>query len=125
MRIVTRLFGLFFLLAALLVLAADLAAADQGSDSEIMPLGGLWYSLDPASLNLVQAVIERYIWEPLWDPLLLAVLQWPAAPAFGLLGLLLMALGFLRLPSAKDKAGDETPAKRAAAIAKSTTRPPS
>ena len=122
MRIVARLFGLFLLLVALLVLAADLAAAGQGSDSEIMPLGALWYSLDPASLNLVQAVIERYIWEPLWDPVLLAVLQWPAAPAFGLLGVLLMVLSFLRLPARKDKAGDEKPAKPAGGA---TTRPPS
>jgi ABC-type Fe3+ transport system permease subunit len=125
MRIVTRLLGLFSLLVALLVLAADLAAAGQGGDTEIMPLGALWFSLDSDSLNLVQVVIERYIWGPLWDPVLLAVLQWPAAPAFGILGALLMVLSFLRLPAAKDKAGDETPAKRAAAIAKSTTRPPS
>ena len=122
MRIVARLFGLFFLLAALLVVAADLAAAGQGSDTEIMPLGALWYSLNPASLNLVQAVIERYIWEPLWDPVLLAVLQWPAAPAFGLLGVVLMVLSFLRLPARKDKAGDDKPAERAAGA---TTRPPS
>ncbi len=122
MRIVARLFGLFFLLAALLVLAADLAAAGQGSDTEIMPLGALWYSLNSASLNLVQAVIERYIWEPLWDPVLLAVLQWPAAPAFGLLGVVLMVLSFLRLPARKDKAGDDKSAKRAAGA---TTRPPS
>ncbi len=118
MRIVARLFGLFFVLVALLVLAA----AGQGGDSEIMPLGALWYSLNPASLNLVQAVIERYIWDPLWDPVLLAVLQWPAAPAFGLLGVLLMVLGFLRLPAWKVKAGDKKPAKRAAG---ESTRPPS
>ena len=122
MRIVARLFGLFFLLAALLVLAADLAAAGQGSDTEIMPLGALWYSLNSASLNLVQVVIERYIWEPLWDPVLLTVLQWPAAPAFGLLGVVLMVLSFLRRPARKDQAGDDKPAKRAA---DATTRPPS
>lgn len=105
MRIVTRLFGLFFLLAALLVLAAG-----QGGDTEIMPLGALWFSLHSASLNLVQAVIERYIWVPLWDPVLLAVLQWPAAPAFGILGALLIGVSFLRLPARDDKADGEKPA---------------
>ena len=110
MRIVTRLFGLVFLLAALLVLAADLAAAGQVGDTEIMPLGALWFSLHSDSLNLIQVVIERYIWVPLWDPVLLAVLQWPAAPAFGILGVVLMGLSFLRLPARKDKAGDEKPA---------------
>jgi hypothetical protein len=112
MRIVARLFGLFFLLAALLVLAADLAAAGQGSDTEIMPLGALWYSLNSASLNLVQAVIERYIWEPLWDPVLIAVLQWPAAPAFAILGVLLIGLSFVRLPARAEDAGDGKAAER-------------
>ena len=64
-------------------------------------LGGLWFALHPGSLNLIQAVIERYIWEPLWDPVLLAVLEWPAALVFGLLGTLLLLLGFLRLPGRK------------------------
>ncbi|MFC4351327.1 hypothetical protein ACFOW6_07215 [Fodinicurvata halophila] len=58
--------------------------------------GALWYSLDPGSLNLVQAVIERYLWPPLWDPALLEVLRLPAVPFFlgvGALCLLLVRLG--------------------------------
>lgn len=58
--------------------------------------GALWYSLDPGSLNLVQAVIERYLWPPLWDPALLSILRLPAVPLFlgsGVLCLLLARLG--------------------------------
>ena len=114
MRTVARLSGLLFLISALLVLGADLAAAGRGADVEIMPLGALWYSLNPASLNLVQAVVERYIWEPLWDPILLSVLQVPAALVFGVLGLVLIGLGFLRLPQRADKAADESKSERRA-----------
>ena len=84
-----------------------------------MPLGALWFSIDPFSLNLVQAVIERYVWEPLWDPVLVAVLQLPAAPVFGVLGVLLIGLGFLRLPSRADKAADKSNSERHAGTSRS------
>ena len=43
------------------------------------PLGQVWYAIHPGSLNLVQAVIERYVHPFLWDPIIFGVLQWPAA----------------------------------------------
>ena len=103
MRTAARLAGLLFLIAALLVLGADLAAAGRGADGEFTSLGALWFSLHGASLNLVQAVVERYIWPPLWDSVLFPVLQVPAALVFGVLGVLLIGLGFLRLPPRADK----------------------
>ncbi len=48
----------------------------------LRPAGQLWFDLDPASLNLVQAVIERYVWAPLWDPILSSLLQLPAVLVF-------------------------------------------
>jgi len=119
MKTVARLLGLFFLVTALLVLGADLAAAGRGDDGQIMPLGALWYDLHPASLNLVQAVIERYVWEPLWDPVLLSVLRLPAALVFGVLGLLLIGLSFLRLPPRADKPADQSESERPAGASKS------
>ena len=110
MRIFTRLLGVAFLVAAALVLGVDLSAAGGGGGAGggLRPLGALWYDLDPGSLNLVQAVIERYIWEPLWDPLLITVLQWPAVAVFGVLGLALFAVGLV-LPAARteDSATEE------------------
>ena len=58
MRTVVRLLGLLFVLAALFVLGADLAAADAGEGRGLMPLGQLWYELHSGSLNLTQAVVE-------------------------------------------------------------------
>jgi len=64
----------------------------DGAGLSLRPLGQLWYSLDSASLNLVQAVIERYLLPALWDPLLLTFLTWAAAPVFAVLGLLCLWL---------------------------------
>ena len=74
-RIVARIVGALMLLAAGLVLAG-VGLNSDGGGGPFQPLGALWYALSPASLNLVQAVIERYIWEALWDPLLIGLLQW-------------------------------------------------
>lgn len=56
----------------LLVLPLATLASDAASAGE------LWYRLDVASLNLVQAVTQRYVTPWLWDPVAVAVLQWPA-----------------------------------------------
>ena len=122
MRIAARVLGLLFLLAAALVLGADLAATGDGSQTALEPLGALWYSLDPGSLNLIQAVIERYVWEPLWDPVLITALQWPAAATFAVPGALLTGVSFLRRPAREDTAGD---ANRTEPSADSTPRRPS
>jgi hypothetical protein len=103
MRTFTRLLGVAFLLAAALALGADLSGAGEGAGRGLMPLGALWYTLHPASLNLVQALIERYVWGPLWDPVLITVLQWPATPVFGVLGAVLLAVSFVHLPAREEK----------------------
>jgi hypothetical protein len=58
----------------------------------MMPLGQLWYSLHPGSLNLTQAVVERYLHPFLWDPLIFSVLRLPAALVFLAPGVVLVLL---------------------------------
>ena len=69
-------------------------------------LGQIWFDLAPASLQLTQAVIERYIdpcglirqlnCEPfLWHPMISTLLQWPAVFVF--LGLATLFVGLVRL----------------------------
>ncbi len=41
-------------------------------------LGAIWYALDRGSLNLVQAVIERYIHPVLWQDVIFPLLAGPA-----------------------------------------------
>jgi len=52
-------------------------------------LGALWYQFDRASLNLVQAVIERYIHPILWQDVIFPFLVWPAWLVLGGLAVLL------------------------------------
>ncbi len=103
MKTFGRILGIFFVVVALVILAADLLVAAKSTESRIMPLGQLWYTLDAGSLNLVQAVIERYIWGPRWYPVLAGFLQWPAAPVFGGLGIVILVAPALRLPKRKPK----------------------
>ena len=92
MRSLGRLIGWLLVLAALASLVYDLLRVAQGGAYRPAPLGQIWYTLDPGSLNLSQAVIERYVWPPLWDPVILWVLQQPAVLDFLLPGVLLVLL---------------------------------
>jgi hypothetical protein len=88
--LVGRLIGWVFLLAALVVLGRDLIAwYDTGVLSPIV-LGQLWFDLDRGSLNLAQAVVQRYVAAWLWDPVITALLLLWAVPVLALPGLALI-----------------------------------
>lgn len=90
--IVLRVVGAVFVAGALAALAWDLYRAIQGGALRLRALGELWFALDPGSLNLVQAVTQRYLLPALWDPVLVTVLLWPAAVVLGVLGVLLLLI---------------------------------
>lgn len=69
--------------AAVLVLLAGSAGAD---------LGTLWHELAPESLNLVQAVTQRYLHPALWSRAILPVLLMPAVGVFTVTAALAMLL---------------------------------
>jgi hypothetical protein len=72
--IVGRVVGWLVVLAGLAVLARDvMVRIDTGSWAPIA-LGQLWYELDRSSLNLVQAVIQRYVSPFLWNPVIVDIL---------------------------------------------------
>ena len=77
-------------LLALLALGAELVASLEAGAYRGLALGLFWYELDVASLNLVQAVVQRHLWPALWDPVLVTVLRWPAWISFGLEALALL-----------------------------------
>jgi hypothetical protein len=81
-----RLIGL-----ALLALAAGLFAIFGGD-----PLGAVLFRLDPGLLNLVQAVVQRYLLPMIWDDLLLPVLEAPAWVVPAVLGGALTFFGWMR-----------------------------
>jgi hypothetical protein len=61
-------------------------------------LGQLWYELSRSSLNLVQAVVQRYIHPFLWDPIIVSVLLSWAFAVLMILGVLLLAVFRKRAP---------------------------
>jgi len=86
MKFVFNIFAAFFFFGAGYAVWQDLTNIYSAS----APLGKLWYANHPGSLQVVEAVVSRYI-DPcslvraldcspfLWHPLVSTVLGWPAA----------------------------------------------
>ena len=83
--IVWRIVGWGALLAGLSVLVRDVIAWFDTRVWAPIALGQLWYELDRSSLNLVQAVTQRYISAFLWDRVIVNILLcWAFAALIGL-----------------------------------------
>lgn len=95
--IIGRVIGWIFLIAAIAVLVRDVTAWISTGDFVLIAAGELWFSLDNGSLNLVQAVTQRYVLPSLWDPVIVTILLWPAILVLGVPGLILSWL-FRRRP---------------------------
>ena len=83
--------GLFLVFAVagvyLLIMGADLS----------LSMGKLWFDADLQSLNLFQVIIERYIYYPLWDGMIVPILQFSGYIVLGvgsLASLLLAAIAW-------------------------------
>jgi hypothetical protein len=87
--------GLVLLALALLALLYEIVAATSGGYRPIAA-GELWFTLHPYSLNLSQAVTQRYLLPSLWDPFIISMLQWPAWSLFGAPGAVLAFLFYPR-----------------------------
>src|SRR5271167_5263072 len=87
-----RLIGWIFFLAGLSVLARDAFIWIDTKHWAPIALGQLWYNLNSSSLNLVQAVVQRYIHPFLWDPIIVSILLSWAFAVLMILGVLLLVL---------------------------------
>lgn len=85
-----------FLIAAAVVLAADVVAATRSGAFALSPLGKVWYSLHSSSLLLLQPAVERYVTPALWRWIIQPVLEAPAALVFAVPALLLFLLARLQ-----------------------------
>jgi len=96
--IVGRLIGWIVFFAGAAVLVRDgLVWVDTKHWAPIV-LGQLWYEFSRSSLNLVQAVTQRYIHPFLWDPIIVTILLSWAFAVLMILGLLLLAVFRKRVP---------------------------
>jgi hypothetical protein len=90
--IVGRVIGWIALLAGAAVLVRDLLVWIDTKHWAPIALGKLWYDLNRSSLNLVQAVVQRYIHPFLWDPLIVSILLLWAFVVLMFLGMLLLII---------------------------------
>ena len=92
---ILRVLGVWSLLVAMVALTIDgtkSLAAGQGQWI-VTPLGEHWFKLNAASLNTLQAAIERHVWPWLWDPVMVSLLLIPTWVFFGVIGLMLYWFG--------------------------------
>lgn len=98
---VRRLLGLGLIVLAAAIVAFDLVSGLSGAGLlGFVSLGDLWGRLSAASLNLLQAIVQRYLFPALWDPVLVTFLLLPAWLVFAAPGLLLYLSGRKIIPAA-------------------------
>ena len=90
--IIGRVIGWIVLLAGAAVLVRDGLVWIDTKHWAPIALGQLWYQLNRSSLNLVQAVVQRYIHPFLWDPIIVSLLLSWAFALLMILGVLLLVL---------------------------------
>ncbi|MHA1569749.1 MAG: hypothetical protein ACTSXZ_09775 [Alphaproteobacteria bacterium] len=88
-----RIVGWGLLLLAAAALGWEVIAWGLTGNYEVLLPGRLWASIDRPSLNLTQAVVQRYILPELWDYLILPLLLAPLWLVLAVPGLLLALLG--------------------------------
>lgn len=90
-----RTLGWILLLAGAGFLAADAVAWLRAGSVAPTPLGQIWFAIDRFSLNLVQAVVERYVAAALWQSAIGPALLYPGWVVFPALGGAALALARL------------------------------
>ncbi len=76
----------------MVVAARDILHYVETDGYAAIVVGELWFDLHVGSLNLAQAVIQRYLHPALWDPAIVWVLRLPAWLVFAVPGLALSIL---------------------------------
>jgi hypothetical protein len=89
---VGRIIGRILVLIAVGIAGHEILTYVDGEDYRFIALGELWYKIAPASLNMLQAGIQRNLSPWLWEAVVTPVLLWPAWSVTGLPGLILMWL---------------------------------
>lgn len=88
-----RIIGYLFLAAALAVFAWEAMGYFEFDEWRMIVFGELAFRLFPEWLNLAQALIQRYVADWLWDPLIQTFLLWPAWPVLLAIGLVFYGWG--------------------------------
>ena len=82
--------GWLLIALAVAALGYEIWLPVQAGAYRMIAAGELWYRLHPGSLNLSQAVIQRYVHPSVWEPGIVTLLRWPAWSLLGAPGLVLV-----------------------------------
>lgn len=93
---ILRVAGWALVVLALVIVGAEYTAFRETGVWRDLVIGQLWFDLSAPSLNLVQAVVQRYLYPPLWTDVIVVVLRWNAAATAFVLGAGLIALSMWR-----------------------------
>lgn len=87
--------GWVLVLLAVLVIVFGAVIWTRGAPIFEQAGGAYWFSAHSESLNLVQAIIQRYVHPAVWDPFLVTILLWPIAAGLGAVAAVLAVPGLL------------------------------
>ncbi len=96
-RVALRLIGALSLALGALALLSDLHITGSGLNYRPVALGEYWHQWHAPSLNLLQAIVERYVLPQLWSYMLLPLLLAPAWIVAALKGAVLIAVSYARI----------------------------
>ncbi len=91
--IVGRVVGWLLIVLAVATAGHEVISSLDAGAYDWLAFGALWAKIDIANLNLVQAVVQRYISVWLWDGVIVNLLRLPAWAVLSVPGIL-MVLGF-------------------------------
>tara|TARA_R110002126_G_scaffold258315_7_gene401272 strand:- start:850 stop:1170 length:321 start_codon:yes stop_codon:yes gene_type:complete len=100
MRFISKTLSLIFLAIAIIAAVVDaLQSVAQGKLS-LTPLGATWFNFHSDSLNLSQALIQRYVHPFVWDPIMQWILLQPTLIIFLVLSLIFYMISYKRKSAA-------------------------
>lgn len=97
-RFFLRMVGLFSLAAAFILVIYDGTKSIASNSVILTSVRGLWDTLNAASLQSLQPLIEQNLAPYLWDPVMTGFLSWPSWAVLAVLGIVLIVLGRKRRP---------------------------
>jgi hypothetical protein len=92
-RFLFRLLATLSLAVAVIMAVLDATRSVAAGSLVTTPLGTSWLAVSPATLESTQAGVESWLHPALWDPAAIFILKMPGFVVFGVLALLLYAVG--------------------------------
>ena len=100
-RFLFRLMAMVALAVATIMAVLDATRTIAASELVLTPLRGSWNAVSPSSLDGFRAFVAEHGHPLIWDPVIASVLNQPGFVLFGLLALLLYAIGRRPKPRAR------------------------